>query len=51
MAQSDDFIIDTEPIKKLAEKYQKTGPQILFRWAIQQGLSVIPKTSKVERLK
>lgn len=42
--------METDVVKKLAEKYKKTPPQIIFRWATQQGLAIIPKTSKVERL-
>jgi D-xylose reductase len=38
-------------VKAIAEAHKKTCPQIVLRWAVQQGLSVIPKTSKVERLK
>lgn len=32
-------------------KYNKSPGQILLRWAVQQGLAIIPKTSKEERLK
>jgi diketogulonate reductase-like aldo/keto reductase len=38
-------------VKNLAKKHGKTEAQIILRWAIQVGLSVIPKTAKVERLK
>ena len=32
-------------------KYNKSPGQILLKWAVQQGLAIIPKTSKEERLK
>jgi len=32
-------------LQKLAEKYQKTPAQIILRWAVQQGISTIPKSS------
>lgn len=51
IAKNEELIVDTEVVKKIAQKHGKTGPQILFRWAIQQNLAVIPKTSKAERLK
>lgn len=35
----------------LAEKYKKTAAQIALRWGIQRNTVVIPKTSKLERLK
>lgn len=35
---------------KLAQRYFRTPAQMLIRWAIQEGFSVIPKTEKAERL-
>lgn len=35
----------------LGEKYGKTPAQIILRWAIQQGISSIPKSSNFSRLK
>lgn len=35
----------------LAEKYHKTPAQIILRWAIQLGISTIPKSSNLDRLK
>ncbi|KAF7841072.1 NADP-dependent D-sorbitol-6-phosphate dehydrogenase [Senna tora] len=35
----------------LAEKYKKTPAQIALRWGIQRNTVVIPKTSKLTRLK
>lgn len=36
---------------KMAEKYGKTPAQIMLRWALQLGVSTIPKSSNIKRLK
>lgn len=38
-------------LKKIGKKYGKTSAQIGLRYLIQSGVSAIPKTSKIERLK
>ena len=38
-------------LQALALKYQKTPAQIILRWAIQQGISTIPKSSNPIRIK
>ncbi|KAJ1407409.1 NADP-dependent oxidoreductase domain [Sesbania bispinosa] len=43
--------LDDQVLKSLAEKYKKTAAQIALRWGIQRNTVVIPKTSKLERLK
>ncbi|KAM1263194.1 hypothetical protein EV2_028999 [Malus domestica] len=43
--------LDDPVLKNLAEKYKKTAAQVVLRWGIQQNTVVIPKTSKLERLK
>ena len=35
----------------LAEKYDKTLAQIILRWALQHGVSTIPKSASQHRLK
>jgi methylglyoxal/glyoxal reductase len=35
----------------IAEKYGKTPAQIMLRWAVQQGISTIPKSSNQKRLR
>lgn len=35
----------------IAEKYQKTPAQIILRWALQLGVSTIPKSSNPDRIK
>src|SRR5438309_3308012 len=38
-------------ISSLAEKYAKTPAQLMIRWGIQQGLVVIPKSTREERIR
>ena len=42
--------LNHEIVQKIADKYDKTGPQVLLRWAYQLGVQIIPRTSKPERL-
>ncbi|XP_028950900.1 NADP-dependent D-sorbitol-6-phosphate dehydrogenase-like isoform X2 [Malus domestica] len=43
--------LDDPVLKNLAEKYKKTAARVVLRWGIQWNTVVIPKTSKLERLK
>jgi diketogulonate reductase-like aldo/keto reductase len=36
---------------QVANKLNKTPGQVLIKWALQRGTSVIPKSSKDERIK
>nr|BAJ89849.1 predicted protein [Hordeum vulgare subsp. vulgare] len=38
-------------VEKVANKLNKTPGQVLIKWALQRGTSVIPKSSKDERIK
>jgi diketogulonate reductase-like aldo/keto reductase len=42
--------LDDEKLKIVAAKYKKTPAQILLRWAIQQDVVVIPKSSNPGRI-
>ena len=35
----------------LAQKYNKTSAQIILRWIVQKGISAIPKSANLVRLK
>lgn len=37
-------IIENPTIRPIAEKHGKTIPQVILRWLLQQGISIIPKT-------
>ncbi|KAH7121095.1 NAD(P)H-dependent D-xylose reductase [Dendryphion nanum] len=49
-AKKSGTLFDQEVIKKLAEKYNVTGAQILLRWATQRNVAVIPKSNSPHRL-
>jgi len=37
-------------VQQVAEKHSRSAAQVVIRWHLQQGLIVLPKTSKPERL-
>ena len=39
-----------EMLERIGEAHGKSGPQVSLRWLVQQGIAVIPRTGKVERL-
>lgn len=43
-------ILDNEILVQLAEKYQKSVAQIIFKWDVQQGIALLTKTERKERL-
>ena len=43
-------IFDVPLMQALAEKYQKTIPQVVLRYDLQKGVITIPKSSKKERI-
>ncbi len=50
MAQASDSVLVNPVIVEIANRHQKTPAQIVLRWGIQRGTSVIPKSSNVGRL-
>lgn len=50
MATSGEALIENQTIVKIAKAHGKTPGQVLLRWGVQRGTTVIPKTSKKERL-
>jgi len=44
-------LLENELIKNIGFKYGKTTAQILLRWGIQIGLSVIPKSTTQSRIR
>ena len=39
------------PVLELASKLNKTPAQILLRWALDNGVAVVPKTARPERMR
>jgi diketogulonate reductase-like aldo/keto reductase len=42
---------DHPSIVYIAQKYERTSAQIILRWAVQQGISTIPKSENPDRIK
>lgn len=43
-------LFDNKVILELAEKYGKTSGQVILRWEMQSGVTILPKTTKAERI-
>ena len=41
---------DNPVISQIGEKYKKTAAQVMLRWNIQRGVTVIPKSTHIERM-
>jgi len=39
-----------KPVREAAKKYDKTSAQVLLRWAVEKGVTVIPKSKSTERM-
>jgi D-xylose reductase len=50
MADADESVLAQNVITEAAESHRKTAAQIVLRWGLQRGCSVITKTTKPERL-
>lgn len=51
IAKASDELLQNEDLVAIAKKYNKTVPQVVLRWNTQRGVSVIPKSTHVERIK
>jgi len=50
MAAPDENAMAEPVVIESAQRHRKSPAQVLLRWGVQRGTSVIPKTSKLERL-
>lgn len=50
MAGSQDSVLEQAVVKQAAQRQGKTPAQIVLRWGVQRGCSIIPKTSRPERM-
>ena len=51
MAEANETVLTQQPVREAAERHGRTPAQIVLRWGVQRGTAVIPKTSRVERLR
>ena len=50
LAEGKNGFFTNDTLIKIGEKYGKTGPQVALRYLMEQGIIVIPKSSKKERM-
>lgn len=43
-------VLQDPKISDIAKKHSKTSGQVILRWLIQQGFSVLPKSSSEDRI-
>ena len=51
MATAEDSVLRESVVINAAQRLGVTPAQVVLRWGIQRGLSIIPKTSKISRLR
>jgi D-xylose reductase len=51
MAQEGESVLDTAVVKEIADRLGKTSAQVVLRWGVQRGTSIVPKSTRVERMK
>jgi len=44
-------LINGPLVTKIGKAHNVSGPQVALRWAVQQGIPVVPKSAKLEHLK
>ncbi len=50
MATENDSVLSQPVVLEIARRLQRSPAQVVLRWGVQRGTSVIPKTSRLERL-
>ncbi|MEM1068354.1 MAG: aldo/keto reductase [Planctomycetota bacterium] len=51
MAEQDESLLRNDVIQRIAQQCDRTPAQICLRWGIQRRTSIVPKSSRPERLK
>ena len=50
-AEGKNNLFKNEVLTKIGKAYGKTAAQVVLRWLIERGVVVIPKTTRIERMK
>ena len=50
MSTKEELLWNQQCVKDIAARHQKSEAQVLYRWAVQRGTQIIPKSTKVERI-
>jgi len=51
MAREEESLLQQPVVLAAAQRVERSPAQILLRWGVQRGTAIIPKTSRVERLR
>lgn len=51
LAEAKHGILENEMLKEISDKHQKTVAQVILRWHLEQGIIIIPKSVRKERMK
>merc|ERR1719491_1476891 len=51
MAKEGDSCLAEACVLAIAGAHERTPAQVVLRWAVQRGTAIVPKTTKVERLR
>lgn len=43
-------LLEVPVVKKIARNHNKSEAQVLLRWIVQKGISVIPKSTNTKRM-
>ena len=50
MATPEESVVDQPAVRSIAQRLQKTPAQVVLRWGVQRGTSIVPKTTNPKRL-
>lgn len=51
MATASDSVLAQPIVVEVAKRHNKSPAQVVLRWGIQRGCTIIPKTTRIERLR
>lgn len=51
MAREEESLLQQEVVLSAAARVKRSAAQVLLRWGVQRGTAIIPKTSRIERLR